>query len=990
MAKTLRVHQIAKELGVNSKDIVAKCEAESVPGIENHMSVVKLGLAETIRQWFSETDDGTAIERAAPVDIAKVAKKKARRKAAKKAGDHHEDDHDANVAVADEDELTDSESAETADEAVDHATPAAGEVAREVALEDAPEAAAEVAPEVAGEPAAAETPAQPTPDAPSAQPAVASQASQVEQPAPPAVEQPAAEAAKAPQPAAGAGDAARKPEAAKKREDKPVVPVGPMGRPNVPDRPNVIKPMGEQLKKPSQVTLKGPRVVRVEKPEPIAPPRPRRQPRQEMDQNNMDASPASDTGVTRSRGPKRGGGVPGGAGGGPDTDQGGKGGGKGGQRRQRNVRRGRSAEALPTGPSKFTQADLDELDARLKGAHGFVKQRRRDLRTREGGIQSASPAQVGGKVEIQEPITIKSFSSATGIKGSDVIKYLFKEKKIMATINSAIDTEVAMEVALEYNIELDVKEQKSALQVLEEEFKDREQVDVRPRPPIVTVLGHVDHGKTSLLDRIRKADVAAHEAGGITQHVGAYRVTIEGSDGKEKTVVFLDTPGHEAFTSMRARGAQLTDMIVLVVAADDGVMPQTIESINHAKAAGVPVIVALNKIDLPQATDANVHKIYGQLAEHGLNPSEWGGETEIIKTSAHTGQGVTDLLEMLDYRAELLELTADYGGPAMGTVIEAEMQPGRGSVGRVLLQNGNMKVGDFIVVGRAFGRVRDMSDDRNNQIQLAGPATPLELSGIDEVPDAGDKFYVTPTLQRAEQIASQYREVERNQQLATKTKVTLDNFAETLQAGQTNILRVVLKADVQGSIDVLRKSLEELGNQEVAVRVLHAAVGQVTESDVLLADASDAIIVGFHVIATPAVREIADQRHVEIRLYRIIYELVDEVKLALEGMLAPERKEEEVGTAEVREVFRITKLGSVAGCLVTDGSMQRDAKIRVVRNGVVVTDQRDFDSLRRVKDDVKEVRAGTECGIRIKNFEDVKNGDQIICYRVKEVKRKLE
>ncbi|HCD32481.1 MAG TPA: translation initiation factor IF-2, partial [Phycisphaerales bacterium] len=501
---------------------------------------------------------------------------------------------------------------------------------------------------------------------------------------------------------------------------------------------------------------------------------------------------------------------------------------------------------------------------------------------------------------------------------------------------------------------------------------------------------HVDHGKTSLLDKIRKADVAAHEDGGITQHVGAYRVTIEGSEGDKKTVVFLDTPGHEAFTSMRARGANITDIVVLVVAADDGVMPQTIESINHAKAAGVPVVVALNKCDVPSATDANIQKIYGQLAEHGLNPADWGGETEIIKTSAETGEGVKDLLEVLDYQAELRELQADFGGLARGMVIETEMQEGRGPVARVLVQQGTMKVGDFIVIGRAFGRVRDMTDERGRVIKEAGPSTPLELSGIDMVPDAGEHFYTTKTLQRAENVAKQYRDKERQRQLASQTKVTLDNFAETIKAGETNYLRVVLKADVQGSIDVLNKTLSEVGNDEVAVKVIHSAVGGVTESDVLLADASDAIVVGFHVVANAVVRDIADHRKVEIRNYRVIYDLVDDIKSALEGMLAPEVKEEQLGVAEVKQVFKISKVGNIAGCLVNEGVINAKSKIRVVRDDIVVTDNRNIEALRRLKDEAKEVRIGTECGIRIKGFDDLKPGDLLVCFKSVEIARKLE
>ncbi|MCC6679409.1 MAG: translation initiation factor IF-2 [Phycisphaeraceae bacterium] len=908
MAKTLRVHDLAKELGVSSKVIVAKCEAEDVPGITNHMSTVKLGLAETIRQWFTEgeTEDtgGTAVETAQKVDLKTVRKARPRHKAAPPA-------------------------AKPADKPVAKTAPPAPPV------EQAPAAPVEPpAPAVAQTPPAVEV-----------QPVAPPPPVKVEAPAsPPSTKLP-----------------------------------GPIGRPNVPDRPSVIKPVGKQLEKPAQVKLKGPKVVRIEKPEPISPPRPRRPAGDTSGGGSQ--SPGDVPGITRTRGPARGRGA-GAVEGGDESPA------KPGKRRSLSTRRGRSADALPTGPTKFTQADMEELDARLRGATGFIKQRRRDLRKREGGVGPAQSAVVtGGKVEIQEPITIKALSAATGIKTADILKYLFKQG-VMANINSAIGTEAAMEVALEYDIELDVKQQKSALEALEEQFKDRPQVDVRPRPPVVTVLGHVDHGKTSLLDKIRKADVAAHEAGGITQHVGAYRVTVSAGE-KEKTVVFLDTPGHEAFTSMRSRGANMTDLVVLVVAADDGVMPQTVESINHARAADVPILVALNKIDTPQATEDNVRKIFGQLAEHGLNPTQWGGDTEVVRTSATKGTGISDLIDVLDYQAELLELKADYGGPASGTVIEAEIQSGRGSVARVLVEAGQIKVGDFIVIGRAFGRVRDMTDDRGRNITDAGPATPLEISGIDEVPDAGDKFYVTATLQEAERIANQFREHERQQQLASKTKVTLDNFAQAVAAGATRELRIVLKADVQGSMDVLRQSLEQLGNEEVSVRVLHAAVGGVTESDVLLADASDAIIIGFHVIATPAVREIADAREIDIRLYRVIYDVSDDVKKALEGMLEPEKKEEQIGEAEVREVFRVSKVGAVAGCLVVEGTMRKDGKARVVRDSVVVTDNRPIDSLRRIKDDVREVRSGLECGIKITGFDDIKTGDRIVCYKVVEVKRKL-
>jgi translation initiation factor IF-2 len=935
LAKTKRVFEIAKELGVNSKDIVAKCKAEGVPGVTNHMSTVKVGLAATINEWFGDEAGGTAtaVETAEKVDLPKV-RAKARRKAKKKG-----DDKAAEPKAPAETENEPSE-AETL-----LAEPA--EVPVPVAEADAIVEPTAVPAEPAAQPQAKTPEPSQTPEGPEA-------------PETPAIPPTPAE------------------------PEKPVG--GPVGKPNIPDRPKNVKPVGEVLAKPSSAQLKGPKVIRVEKADPIpaAPARRSGPPRS----GGGGAGPGSGgfdpdaPGITRSRGPARGRGA---GGGGPEDGRDGRDTSR--KRRYQSTRRGRSADAIPLARGAMSEQDLIELDARLKGAPGFLKQRRRSIKS-GGSHQAAMPAVVGGKVEIQEPITIKAFSAATGIKGADVIKWLFS-KGVMATINSAIEADAAMEIALEYDIELEVKEQQTATQVIEQEFEQRDPVDVRRRPPVVTVLGHVDHGKTSLLDKIRTEDVAAHEAGGITQHVGAYRVTIKGTDQVDKTVVFLDTPGHEAFTSMRARGAKMTDLVVLVVAADDGVMPQTIESINHAKAAEVPIIVALNKIDTPHATEDNIRKIYGQLAEHGLNPVEWGGDTEIIKTSAIDGTGVSDLMEVLDYQAELLDLTADYGGPARGAVIEGEMQAGRGSVARVLVQEGELKVGDFIVIGRAFGRVREMTDDRDRGIKVAGPATPVELSGIDEIPDAGGKFYVTESLQRAENVAKYRRDQERSKQLANQTKVTLDNFAEKLTAGTTQELRVVLKADVQGSLDVLRKSLTEQGNIEVAVKVIHSAVGGVTESDILLADASDAIIIGFHVIASPTVREIADQRKIEIRLYRVIYDLIDEIRMGLEGMLAPESRETELGSAEVREVFRVSKVGNVAGCLVTDGVVKRGAKMRIVRDGGVVTENRELVSLRRVKDDVREVRIGTECGIQIAGFDDVKPGDILVCYNVESVKRKL-
>ncbi len=929
MAKAKRVFQIAKELGVSSKDILAKCQAEGLEQMTNHMSTVSVGLEQTINQWFSEgsgdTGGGTAVETAEKVDLTKV-KAKARKKA-KPVEAEPTEPAEPTEAPAEATEAPEPAQAKAKAKAKPRPKPKA---------EPAPEPVVDAAPTAPP----AEAPAEPTADRLDV----------------------AAEA-----PAATTDDGA----AAEVTDEAD----SGVAQPNVPTRPDVIKPAGPQLEKPKPSVLKGPKLIRQEAPDHLPAPRQRRPaPQQEVPQDQM----------IRSRGPQRGRG----AGAGPVDEDPNK------RRRSRTSRRGRSGDAdmFTGGRHRFSEQDIREREERLNRAGGFLKRRRRDMTRRAaGGPQTEMPVDVGGKVEIAEPFTIKDLSATTGIKGAEIVGFLFKEKGLMVNINQGISVELAQEVCLEYDIELVVKEAQSAEQKVEKQIDDRQRTDVRRRPPVVAVLGHVDHGKTSLLDKIRQADVAAGEAGGITQHIGAYRATIPGSDGNERTVVFLDTPGHEAFTTMRARGANLTDVVVLVVAADDGVMPQTIESINHAKAAGVPIVIALNKIDVPQATDENINKIYGQLAEHGLNPLEWGGDTEIIKTSAETGQGITEMIEMLDYQADLLELTADYGGRAYGQVIEAELSEGRGPVARVLLREGQLAIGDFIVIGRAFGRVRDMIDDRGNNIEEAGPATPLELSGIDQVPDAGDKFYITDSLKQAEEIANDRRDLERKAELASKSKVTLDNVFEQMQTADVKELRIVLKADVQGSVEVLRKSLAEVGedNEEVTVNVLHAAVGGITESDVLLAEASDAVIVGFQVIASQHARSEAEKRDVDIRLYRVIYDIVDDVKNALEGMLAPEKREEVIGHAEVRDVFRVSKVGMVAGCYVTDGTIERNAMVRVTRDDIVIEHDRVLQTLKRFKDDAKEVRSGMECGMSIEGYDDIRAGDILECYRSTEVAKKL-
>ncbi len=478
-------------------------------------------------------------------------------------------------------------------------------------------------------------------------------------------------------------------------------------------------------------------------------------------------------------------------------------------------------------------------------------------------------------------------------------------------------------------------------------------------------------GVTSAVAEVREFDAAA----------GRY-------EEKAEFELASEEPKPEAFTAMRSRGASLTDIVVLVIAADDGVMPQSIESINHAKAAKVPIVVALNKIDKAEATDSNIQRILGQLAEHGLNPTEWGGDTEVMRVSAVKGTGITELLETLDYQAQLLELTSDFGGPSNGTVIEAKLEEGRGPTANVLVQNGRLKVGDFIVAGRAFGRVRDIVDDRGERLKEATPAMPVRLSGLDQLPDAGDKFYIVESLKQAQEAAEQRRRRDREAELA-QPKVTLDSILAQLKEGEVKELRIVVKADVQGSVDVLRQAIEGVSTDEVKVRVLHSAVGGINESDIILSEASKAVVVGFNVIPSGKARQLAEHKGVEIRTYQVIYDIVDDMKKAAEGLLAPEVRQEILGHAEVRQVFRVTRVGAVAGCYITDGTIERNALIRVTRGDIVIENDRVLEQLKRFKDDVKEVRSGQECGMKIAGYDDIKEGDILECYRKVEVRRSL-
>lgn len=562
------------------------------------------------------------------------------------------------------------------------------------------------------------------------------------------------------------------------------------------------------------------------------------------------------------------------------------------------------------------------------------------------------------------------------IAASEVIMKLIK-LGIMANINQEIKFETAEKIALDYDIllEREEKEEEAADIIIEED----EAEDLKPRPPIVTVMGHVDHGKTSLLDSIRNTRVTDREAGGITQHIGASEVTVNG-----KKVVFLDTPGHEAFTEMRSRGAKVTDIAILVVAADDGIMPQTVEAINHSKAAGVPIIIAINKIDKPSA---NIERVRQELSEKGLLVEEWGGDVIDVPVSAKTGENIDTLLEMVLLVAEMEELKANPDRNAVGTVIESNLDKGRGPVATVIISNGTLKVGDPIVAGSSYGKVRAMINDKGKRIKKAPPSTPVEILGLNEVPNAGDQFVVLASDKAARTIAEKRKEKIRDEQMKASSKISLEDLFEKMQHGELKELNIIVKADVQGSVEAVRQSIEKLTNEEVSVRVIHGGVGAITESDIMLASASNAIVIGFNVRPSTGANTLVEREKVDMRTYRIIYEAIEDIEKAMKGMLDPEYVEEELGKAEIRLPFKVPNAGMVAGSYVISGKILRNAKARLVRDGIVVYDGT-IDSLRRFKDDVKEVATGYECGIGLTNFNDIKEGDIIEAYVIKEVERK--
>ena len=602
----------------------------------------------------------------------------------------------------------------------------------------------------------------------------------------------------------------------------------------------------------------------------------------------------------------------------------------------------------------------------------------RKQRRKQQQMHKPEPVVIEKAVLTTEMVTVKELSEKIGKPAAEIIKKLFI-LGIMATINQEIDFDTCSLIAGEYGIEVEQQLAKTAEDVLNESVDEVDsEENMEPRPPVVTIMGHVDHGKTSLLDAIRQSSITEGEAGGITQHIGAYTVTCNG-----RQITFIDTPGHEAFTSMRARGAQVTDVVILVVAADDGIMPQTVEAINHAKAAGVPIIVAINKMDRDTADPERVKQ---QLTEYGLVTEEWGGDTICVPVSAKTKQGLDNLLEMVLLQADMLELRANPHRIARGTIIEAELHKGRGPIATVLVQNGTLKIGDPIVAGTAYGRVRAMMDDKGRRVTEAGPSQPVEVLGFSEVPSAGDVMNVAEVDKLSRQVAEERRDKQKAEQLKAMSKVSLDDLFNQIAEGQMKELNIIVKADVQGSVEAVKQALEKLSNEEVRVKCIHGGVGAITASDIMFASASNAIVIGFNVRPDAMARETAERENVDVRLYRIIYQAIEDMEKAMKGLFAPVFKEVELGRITVRSTFKVSGVGTIAGAYVNSGKVNRNAQVRVVRDGVVIHEGK-IASLKRFKDDVKEVSAGFECGIGLENFNDIHEEDVIEAFEMQQVER---
>jgi len=727
-----------------------------------------------------------------------------------------------------------------------------------------------------------------------------------------------------------------------------------------------IKPAGPMLERPTPAKLSGPKIVRVEAPEVLDRPRPRFKPRHEraVTEPLMYGGPKekkAEPSVAVASDKK-----------GKHKDR------THGRRKEETDDEAQKKAKLRT---KWRQRDIEERQARLSAAGGEgIRVRPSRKITSKAQRDAAGPVRPK-RIGINEPITVKELSSALGVKAADIISKLMQQGT-MATANQTIGNDVAEFVALEFDTELVIERKTTLEEDIRKDFETREHKHLTRRAVVAAMLGHVDHGKTSLLDRIRQTHVAAGEAGGITQHIGASQISWD-----TKTVTFLDTPGHEAFTAMRARGANMTDIVVLTVAANDGVMPQTVEAIAHSKAAGVPIVVALNKIDLP---GCDINRIYAQLSEQGLTPTEWGGDTEVVKTSAVTGQGISDLLEALDYVAELRDLKADDTIPATGWVVEAKLSSQQGPVTTVLIKEGRLNRGDVVLAGNTYGRVKAMRDSYGREIKVATSSMPVEIAGLSGVPQAGDRFYCLDDLNRAKAAAEESRLLQRERSLAERTQVTMENLFSQIEAGNVKDLNLIIRADVQGSVDVLKKYLSELSTSEVRINILQAITGGITEGDVLLAEASNAIIIGFNVVADEHAAKTAESQGVDIRFYSIIYRITEDLQKSMVGLLEPEEQEKSLGRVTVRAIFKISRVGTVAGCYVTSGVVTKNAKARLVRDNVVIRDGLTIESLKHVKDDVREVKAGLECGIKLAGFDDIKEEDVLDFYEIVKVARTLQ
>jgi translation initiation factor IF-2 len=995
-AKTgTRVNALAKELEVDSKDILAKLKAEGLDWAHNHMSTLSAGQAETVRQWHRDGELASSLKAGGHEDAGAASAgtetaeegggtatatkvKSTRRTGKKKSGAA---DEAGTTTVVAEAPLAEAGSPGAGGATIVAETAAADAlVAPEAKVARSTKAKAPPVPDVgAGQSAVIEAPAVP-PAAPVAPPGdvarIAAEAPSVAATPPTEAGSPGAPAAPtAPPPAMP-----RPPMSVQKPTIRPDPLRQPIQRPTVTleNRKQMQSPPKPVTFTPRPASIQGPRVVREEKPDVVPAPRPRTRPGEGGGPAPAftPARPQGGRGVKRLD-----------EDGNEETAEAKKKEGTSGRstrRRGPDGRRGEAEEKL----REFTDADLIERRDRLLNAEktrqAFDSHLKKNMQRGTHQITKTGVSR-GEPIEIELPITVRRLSETMGVKANELLVKLMRQG-VMANINQSLDIEAAQAIALDYGVELQVKREDSIEDQLEQMFGGPGDPEMQaPRPPVVAILGHVDHGKTSLLDKIRSANVAAGEAGGITQHIAAWMVEIKGSDGTSKRVTFIDTPGHQAFTGMRARGANMTDVVVLVVSAAEGVQPQTIESINHAKAAEVPIVVAMNKIDRP---DADPNKVLGQLGAQGLNPTEYGGDTEVVRVSAITGEGVPNLIEILDLQSQLMELKADPTSPAVGTVIESKMDPGLGAAATVLVQNGTLKVGDVMLVGSAYGRIRSLVNDKGQMVQEAGPSTPVIVAGLDELPGSGDRFFVMPDLEQARTIAAQRATRSRELQLGSQNRISGGDLLNHLQsATQVQTINLIIKADVQGSIETLVNSVTNMNTEEVKVRVIHSGVGAISESDVQLAMATKTkptdnrvAIIGFHVVPDDSARMLAEQNHIDVKTYRVIYEIFDDLKKSLSGMLEPEVREKLHGHADIRKVFKYSKVGSIAGCFVTDGHIQRGSKIRLIRDGRVITEDLAIETLKRLKDDVREVKQGFECGIKLAGYDDIKEGDRLEAY----------